>query len=197
MEQHEFQTRIRDLLGQVEPAATQAWLDYAKELELDGVESSDLFFREVLGELELIKHVYGEGIAAQLYHAGREFTCNPFELRKAAEHLKAGMSMQAVCQLAVEGDFFTLPRKYYKPEVTVTLPYEERWFEALRAELGEERVLQYLTSTLDNMALSLLPEGLFQKVTGEMEAELRFRAEWEGNPASAPSKKKRRPDYER
>lgn len=175
MDEHAFQTHIHGLLGDVDPAATQSWLNYAKELELDGTESSDLFFREICGELELIQHEYGKEIAVQLYNEGRGYTFNPFELRTAAEHLKDGKPIQEVIRLSQEGDFFTLPRKYYKPETTITLPYEERWYEALRMELGEDDILDHLSAALDKMAMNLLPEGLFQKVSGEMEEERRFR----------------------
>lgn len=201
MDGHAFQTQIHGLLGDVNPTATQSWLNYAKELELDGTESSDLFFREICGELELIQHEYGKEIAVQLYNEGRGYTFNPFELRTAAEHLKDGKSIQEVIRLSQEGDFFTLPRKYYRPETTITLPYEERWYETLCMEWGEDAVLDHLSAALDKMAMNLLPEGLFQKVSGEMEEERRFRRKVVR--ASAPAgpnqaeKKKRGADHER
>lgn len=192
MDESAFQAQIHDLLGDVDPSATQNWLRYAKELELDGTESSNLFFREVCGELELIRHEYGQEIAAQLYNEGRSYPFNPFELRTAAEHLKGGKPMEEVIRLSQEGDFFSMPRKYYKPETTVTLPYEERWYEALRMELGEDVVLDHLSAALDKMVMNLLPEGLFQKVAGEMEAERRFRMKVaEGSTPPGPSRTKK------
>ena len=114
MGQEEFQTCITELLGEVDPAAAKNWLLYAKELDESGTESMGVLFDEICGELRVIRDSYGPDIARRLYNHGREFTFAPFELRTAAEHLKAGKPIEEVARLAVEGDFFTMPERYHK-----------------------------------------------------------------------------------
>lgn len=110
----EFQVCITELLGEVDPAATKNWLLYAQGLDESGTESKGVFFDEICGELQVIRDRYSPDIARQLYDHARSFTFAPFELRTAAEHLKAGKSIEEVVRLAVEGDFFTMPERYHK-----------------------------------------------------------------------------------
>lgn len=114
MSPEEFQACITELLGETDPTATKNWLLYAKELDESGTESKSVFFDEICGELQVIRDGYGPDIARRLYNHGRKFTFAPFELRTAAEHLKSGKAIEEVSQLAVEGDFFTMPERYHK-----------------------------------------------------------------------------------
>lgn len=117
MGQKEFQACVAHILGEIDPAATKNWLQYAEELDQSGTESMGVFFDEMCGELQQIRGIYGAEIARQLYRCGQTFTFAPFELRTAAEHLKAGMPINEITKLAVDGDFFTSPERYCTPAV--------------------------------------------------------------------------------
>lgn len=110
----EFQACITELLGEVDPAATKNWLLFAEGLDKSSTESKGVFFDEICGELQVIRDSYSPDIARQLYDHAKRFTFAPFELRTAAEHLKAGKPIEEVARMAVEGDFFTMPERYHK-----------------------------------------------------------------------------------
>lgn len=114
MDREEFLRCIAELLEVPDSEATEKWLQYAEELNQAGTESKGNFFDEMCGELHLIKGQYGLDIAQQLYRCGRTFTFAPFELRTAAEHLEAGVSIEKVVQMALDGDFYTTPERYHK-----------------------------------------------------------------------------------
>lgn len=116
MGKEEFQACIMELLGETDSAATEAWLQYAEDLDQAGAETKAVFFDEICGELQAIKGEFGLDIARQLYNYGQTFTFNPFELRTAAEHLHIGISMEKNIAQALEGDFFTTPRRYQGPK---------------------------------------------------------------------------------
>ena len=120
MSQEDFQACIMDLLGEADPAATGKWLQYTEELDQAGTKPQSAFFDELCGELQLIKGKYGLEIARQLYQSGQTFTFAPFELRGAAEYLKAGTPISEVIDLAKEGDFFTVPEHYHRPETAIS-----------------------------------------------------------------------------
>lgn len=116
MGEEEFRACIMEVLGETEPAATKAWLQYAEDLDQAGTESKAVFFDEICGEMQAIKGEFGPDIARQLYNYGQTFTFSPFELRTAAEHLHIGISVEKTVAQALEGDFFTMPRRYQGPK---------------------------------------------------------------------------------
>lgn len=81
----------------------QKWVGYAQKLDQEGTHPATAFFDEVYVELAFVKQHHGNEIARQLFDAGHSFTFNPFEIRGAARFLKEGMTIENVCQKALDG----------------------------------------------------------------------------------------------
>lgn len=94
---------MQELIPDAEPEAMKKWLSYAQELDQDGTYSARDLFDEIYTEFVLVKQQDGDAITRQLFDAGRSFVFNPFEIRKAGKFLKEGMTVEAVCQKALNG----------------------------------------------------------------------------------------------
>lgn len=102
MTEQEFKQNMEELLPGLSEKALESWITYARELEADEVAAAQEFFDQTFVELDLVRQHQGSEIARQLFDHGEHFTLNPFELRGAATLAAAGMSMELICQQAVE-----------------------------------------------------------------------------------------------
>ena len=98
-----FEQTVQNMIQNPDPAATKAWLDYSEDLERDDICDAADFRRMMCQELLAIRKDFGLEIAEQLYNAGKEFTFNPFELRRAADLLKRGLTVQEAAAKALDG----------------------------------------------------------------------------------------------
>ena len=93
---------VKSLLPAVTDRAVDTWVQYAQELDHEEVEAESDFFDAADVELMLIKQHHGEDIATNLFNYGEVFTFNYFELRGAANKLKAGWPLEKISQYTVE-----------------------------------------------------------------------------------------------
>ena len=102
MQRVRFESMVKSLLPAVTDRAVDTWVQYAQELDHEEVEAESDFFDAAYVELMLIKQHHGEDIATNLFNYGEVFPFNYFELRGAANKLKAGWPLEKISQYTVE-----------------------------------------------------------------------------------------------
>ena len=103
MKKEDFISRVQALVPDANPSSLQAYVTYAMALEQDRTLKAENFFNDMFVELVLIKQHDGADAARQVIDCGCSFTFNPFEMRCAAKHLKAGQPLEAVSAMALKG----------------------------------------------------------------------------------------------
>lgn len=96
----DFQLRIKELLSDYNQESMINWLKRSNEIKR--IPSSE-FYKWLLEELSLVCEQYNVDIAKKLFNYGEIFTLDPYEIKGAAEHLKAGGDINKICDLALEG----------------------------------------------------------------------------------------------
>lgn len=103
MDTQEFESSMNALLPGLNPEAMKILISYAEELDRDGTEPKEVFFKETYVEYYLVNQHYGKEIAQQLFDLSETFTLNPFEIRGAAIHLRDGVNCEKIAQMAIDG----------------------------------------------------------------------------------------------
>lgn len=123
---------MEKLLPGLSERALDSWITYASELEADRVTAAQDFFDQTFVELDLVQQHQGGKIARQLFNHGEHFTLNPFELRGAATLAAAGMSMELICQQAVENGCDCTEAEYEESAAALAK------FQAYHVDLGPQ-----------------------------------------------------------
>jgi len=103
MNAQEFERRMSALLPGLDPEAMKSLVSYAEELDRDGTEQKEVFFRETYIEYSLVKEHDGEDIAQRLINYSKTHCLNPFEIRGAANYLRDDVELDKIAQMSIDG----------------------------------------------------------------------------------------------
>jgi len=105
-----FTEKISAILVEYNSTAMEKFLQYARELDIDGCEKEQDFFSKFCRELETAKQEYGLEIAQQIFNTGEQFTFNYFEIPDAALGFSRGLPVEQVIQYSTDGFPEELPQ---------------------------------------------------------------------------------------
>ena len=104
MDEQEFKNNMSVLLPDADSEAVDNLIEYASELDFDGVVSKNEYLKNTFTEFVLVTKNYDKEVAVKLLEVCKIFALNAFEIRGVANHLKNNIEPKNIIDMVINGE---------------------------------------------------------------------------------------------